>query len=199
MKTKFVLLLLCFSLASAMEAKAKTVLPDACGDDKIKFDVKTEKDQPAPSAPAPGKAQIAFVEDGDVRVGSFGHPIVRYGLDGTWVGANYGNSYFTVDVEPGVHHLCANWQSSNHALKKSVNAASFTAEPGKVYYFAVKTGYSGGGGGYVAPTMGANGAMTGGGMVQGAPGNVVFILTQLPEDEGKYRVKAWKLATWKTK
>jgi hypothetical protein len=28
--------------------------------------------------------------------------------------------------------------------------------------------------------------------------NKVFQFTQLSEDEGKYRIKAWKLATWKT-
>ena len=28
-----------------------TILPGACGDDKVTFDVRTQKDQPAPAAP----------------------------------------------------------------------------------------------------------------------------------------------------
>lgn len=197
MNPKLVLLLFCASLVTAAQAGAKTILPDACGDDSVKFDVKTEVNQAAPAPPTAGKAQIIFVEDGDARTGSFVHPIVRYGMDGSWVGANHGDSYFTVDVEPGTHHLCANWQSSNQTFKKSFDVASFAAEPGKVYYFVVKAGATGGGGGYVTPAMGSNGAMTRGGMVFGGALNINFNLTQLSEDEGKYRVKAWKLATWK--
>jgi hypothetical protein len=59
-------------------------------------------------------------------------------------------------------------------LKKSIDVASFTAEPGKVYYFAAQV--------TVIPTGGNN-------------ANYTFGLSQLDEDEGKYRVKAWKLAT----
>jgi hypothetical protein len=39
--------------------------------------------------------------------------------------------------------------------------------------------------------------MTGGGHVAGAPGIPTFDFGQLTEDEGKYRIKAWKLATSK--
>jgi hypothetical protein len=62
-------------------------------------------------------------------------------------------------------------------VEKNVDAASFTAEPGKVYYFAADV--------KVIPT-GDNTA------------NIIFTLLQLDEDKGKYRVKAWKLATWKS-
>ena len=46
----------------AVQARA-TTLPDACGDDKIKFDVKTEKSKTAPLPPAAGKAQIVFIDN----------------------------------------------------------------------------------------------------------------------------------------
>jgi len=29
--------------------------------------------------------------------------------------------------------------------------------------------------------------------------DITFALSQLDEDKGKYRIKAWKLATWKSK
>jgi len=69
-------------------------------------------------------------------IGPFMYATVRFGLDGAWAGANNNNSYFAVTVDPGVHHLCVSWQSTLRMLKKSIDVASFTAEPGKVYYFA---------------------------------------------------------------
>jgi hypothetical protein len=63
-------------------------------------------------------------------------------------------------------------------IKKNVDVASFTAEPGKVYYFAANV--------KVIPD-GKNNA------------TYDFSLSQLNDDEGQYRVKAWKLATSKPK
>jgi hypothetical protein len=117
---------------------------------------------------------------------------VRYGVDGNWAGANYGDSYFVLNVTPGIHHLCVNAQGD----KKAVGVTSFTAEAGKVYYYEASTTVTRSGGGMVT-THGPNGA-TGTGMAPGSV-NKVFQFNQLSEDEGKYRVKAWKLATWKSK
>ena len=173
MKPSLSALLFCASMVTAVQARA-TTLPDACGDDKIKFDVKTEKSKTAPLPPAAGKAQIVFIENENQMIGPFMYATVRFGLDGIWAGANNNNSYFTVTVDPGVHHLCASWQSTLRMLKKSIDVASFTAEPGKVYYFAANV--------KVIPT-GDNSA------------TYDFGLSQLDDDEGQYRVKAWKLAT----
>jgi hypothetical protein len=178
MNSRLAVLLLCASLLPAVQAKAKTILPDACGDDSVKFDVKTEKTQPAPTAPAAGKAQIVFIENENQMVGPFMYATVRFGLDGAWAGANNNNSYFTVTVDPGVHHLCASWQSALSRVKKNIDVASFTAEPGKIYYFAANV--------KVIPT-GDNNV------------NIEFNLSPLGDDEGQYRVKAWKFATSKPK
>jgi hypothetical protein len=177
-------------LALAPLTHAKTVLPDACGDESIKFDVTTQKDQPAPQPPPAGSAQIVFAEEQNART-SFHLVTARYGVDGNWVGANYGDSYFVVNVTPGVHHLCVNAQGD----KKAVGVTSFTAEAGKIYYYEASTTVTRSGGGMVT-TNGPNGPSTG-----MAPGSVNknFQFNQLSEDEGKYRIKAWKLATWKTK
>jgi len=190
MKSRVLLLLLCASLVPAVCARAKTILPDACGDESVKFDVDTLKNQPAPEPPPAGSAQIVFVEEQNARA-SFHLVTVRYGVDGNWVGANYGDSYFVLNVAPGVHHLCVNAQGD----KKAVGVTSFTAEAGKVYYYEASTTVTKTGGGMVT-THGANGAVRTG----MAPGSVdkFFQFTQLSEDEGKYRIKAWKLATWKT-
>ena len=99
---------------------------------------------------------------------------VRFGMDGAWVGANHSNSYFALPVDPGVHHLSASWQSSLGRLKKNVDLTSFTAESGQVYYFAAQV------------TVASRDSM-------------IFGLSQLNEDEGKYRVKLSKLSTSKPK
>jgi hypothetical protein len=191
MNPRLVVLLLCASLVPAVQARAKdkTILPDACGDDKVKFEVSTLKDQPAPEPPPAGSAQIIFVEEQNVK-GGFHFVTVRYGVDGNWVGANYGDSYFAVNVTPGIHHLCVNAQGD----KKAVGMTSFTAEAGKVYYYEASTTLTGSPGSMVT-THGANGA-TSTGMVPGSVSKF-FQFNQLSEDEGKYRIKAWKLATWK--
>jgi hypothetical protein len=177
MRTDLKVFLLCAALLFAVQARA-TVLPDACGDDKVNFDVSTQKNQPAPAPPVAGKAQIVFIENDDKEIGCIAlcEATTRVGMDGAWVGANNGNSYFVLAVDAGVHHLCASWQSALSMLKKNVDVVSFTAKPGKVYYFAAQIVDTGGK--EVPPTI---------------------ALSQLNEDEGKYRVKAWNLATWKSK
>lgn len=184
MKPRLVVLLLCASLIPAVQARA-TILPDACGDDGVKFSVKTEKSKATPAPPAEGKARIVFVENENQMIGLGMYATVRYGLDGNWAGANHSNSYFIVDVDPGVHHLCANWQSSLHMFNKGVDAVSITVESGKIYYFAANV--------TAESTRGYDTAGHGGGL------QYSFDFSQLTDDEGKYRVKAWKLATWKSK
>jgi hypothetical protein len=59
----------------------------------------------------------------------------KIGLDGGWVGANHGESYFYFSVDAGDHRLCAIWQSSLERYSRNASAISLTAEAGKVYYF----------------------------------------------------------------
>lgn len=126
-------------LAIGMQARG-TTLPDSCGSDKVQFEVTTAKHPPAPAPPAEGKAQIIFIEalDRNLACWSCGSPTSRYGMDGAWVGATQGNSYFTVDIAPGEHHLCMDWQSAFGRLRQKIGMAEITAEAGKVYYFEAK-------------------------------------------------------------
>jgi len=50
-------------------------------------------------------------------------------MDGAWVRANHGNSYFALSVEPGEHHVCVTLQSS--LVAQRVELAHFTAEAEK--------------------------------------------------------------------
>jgi hypothetical protein len=173
MKRGLSALVLCACLACAGRVRA-TTLPDSCGADNVNFDVKTEKSQAGPAGPAEGKAQIIFIENESQMIGLGMYATVRFGMDGAWVGANHGQSYFALTVDPGVHHLCASWQSSLRSVKKNVDLTSFTAEPGHVYYFAAQ-------------------------VTVASRDNMIFGLSQLNEDEGKYRVKESKLSTSKPK
>jgi hypothetical protein len=161
---------LCASLACAGRVWAAT-LPDSCGDDKVKFDVKTEVGQPPPAGPVEGTAKIVFIENQNQRIAPFHCSTVRFGMDGVWVGANKGDSYFALTVAPGVHHLCASWQSDLEKLKKDVKLTSFTAEPGQVYYFAAQ--------------------------IVASRDTLIFNFSELNEDEGKYQVKSLKLSAAK--
>jgi hypothetical protein len=122
-----------FALTSPVWAKD---LPDACGNETIHFIVTTSGNQPLPESPPPGKAQVIFIEtiDRDFCLGC-SDITTRVGIDGAWVGANKGKSHFSYNVEPGKHRICADWQ---RILFGQVSVDSFTAQPGKSYYFMVR-------------------------------------------------------------
>jgi hypothetical protein len=163
-------------LASTGRALAAP-LPASCGDPKIKFDVKTQKDKHPLAAPAPGKAQIVLLERENQMVVPFSSATVRFGLDGAWVGADYSNSYFALDVDPGEHHLCANWQATLLKVKNTTDLTSLTLEPGKVYYLAAHVTVTGSSG----------------------HANVEFGLAQVDPDEGKFWLTQSKHSTSKPK
>jgi len=85
-------------------------------------------------------AQIVFIENFEQNQGfCIGCKVTtRVGVDGAWVGANLGNSYFAYSVQPGEHHLCVDWQSNLGRLKQKVGLASLTAEAGRAYYYEIK-------------------------------------------------------------
>lgn len=136
---KFALIML-FVTATALAQNASTQATAApgCGDHGIKFSVKADKSQHPSAQLDKDKAIVYFMEDDD-SFESAPKPTTRLGVDGSWVGANHGDSYFYVSVEPGEHHLCASWQSFVVVGAKETSAAAhFTAEPGQTYYFRVR-------------------------------------------------------------
>jgi hypothetical protein len=129
-------LLVMFLAVSAFAQQELSGALAACGPKGSHFDVKRDESQHTLVQPGPGKARVYFLQDIGVEpcLGSCG--TTKIGLDGEWVGANQGNSYFSVSVDPGEHHVCANLhpQFSPH----TVAFAHFTAEAGKVYYFRTR-------------------------------------------------------------
>lgn len=184
MKFGFGVLLVCISLVSSEYIHA-TVLPDACGKGNVNFSVTTQPGAAAPDNPKTNEAQIVFIET--IEKEGMGLCIgcgvtTRFGVDGSWVGANNGGTYFVYDVPAGEHHLCANWQSRLSMFNKNVGVAEVNAEPGKVYYFEAKV---------VMKRFDAGNGMT-------DQTNRLY-LKQLSEDEGKYAVKISALSRSKPK
>jgi hypothetical protein len=184
MKVSLCVLLLAVALASTGQSGAAT-LPDACGNDNVQFDVTTKKHQPVPAPAEAGKSQIIFIEVLDKTWGCWdcGTPSARFGVDGAWVGATKGNSYFAIDVPPGEHHLCAGWQSAFGHLRQMVGMASLHAEAGKTYYFEAK--------------VRLHKHQYGTGTDSSAEMERKFDLLQVNEDEGKYRIRSSPLSTFK--
>ena len=132
---KAVLALIVFA-ASALGQGPSIRVPSACGIKDVTFDVKLDNTQRPPAQPESGKALVYFIQD-DGPWGVHQHYVLKIALDGAWVGAYKWNSYFTVSVKPGEHHVCAEVQS-NYAVGNLIALAHFTAEPGKVYYFRTR-------------------------------------------------------------
>jgi hypothetical protein len=127
--------------AFAQNNPTGTAVAPGCGAPDAKFDVKTGKEQHPTARPDHAKALVYFIED-DSDFDSTPKPTTRMGLDGRWVGATHGNSYFYISVDPGEHHLCASWQSTVILRQgHQTVAAHFTADPGGVYYFRVRNAW----------------------------------------------------------
>ena len=106
----------------------------ACGSKNVSFNVTLDKSHSSLPKAGPGKATVVFIQDFGARKFGIGvHVIGRVGVDGSWVGAIKDNSYLSVFLEPGEHHICVNLDSE--MLINPVEFAHFTAEAGNVYYF----------------------------------------------------------------
>jgi hypothetical protein len=116
------------AVAEDQAAAARAVA--GCGPSQVLFDVKTEDARHPVGQPENGKALVYFLVD------YVSAPTMRVGVDGKWVGANDGKSYFFFQAEPGEHNVCTEWQSST--FKKSSErigeALHVAFEPGKSYY-----------------------------------------------------------------
>jgi len=125
--------LLILALATPALALAQSSNPPAnCGPDGVQFKVTQDSTQHTPLPVDPGKARVYFVQD---QTKGSGNVTARIGIDGSWVGANNGNSWFSVPLEPGVHHICVNSEGGTSPHEYEVTV--FTAEEGRAYYFRI--------------------------------------------------------------
>jgi hypothetical protein len=59
-------------------------------------------------------------------------------VDGAWVGAVQGASWFSFTLPPGEHHMCVNWQSKLKGESSHYAFARFSVMAGYVYYYRVR-------------------------------------------------------------
>jgi len=171
MKHKLVLFACIFTLASV--ARASTVLPDSCGDAKTNFTIEKKKSDGKVPAPAEGKALLVLeypVIWTGVHLGTGGGDL-RVGMDGAWLGAAQSNSYFTVQIDPGEHHLCVTEAGAFGGVKKDgIAMAKVNAEAGKTYFYQYKLTFQ----------------------VQNKATARTFNFALADEDEGRFQVKSLK-------
>lgn len=123
-------------LAASALAQSPPALPTlACGPSNMSFKVKLDSSQHEMEPPETGKARIYFFQDAGTN-GTLGYPTVKIAMDGSWAGANHGNSYFSVSLAPGDHHICVTLQSS--LVAQRVELAHFTAEADASYYYRTR-------------------------------------------------------------
>jgi len=166
MRAKLFVLGLAVSLVFTAQSWASSPL-DSCGAKGASFQITKQKGDPVPNSPSPDKAMLIFVQRNERCVGC---SVTRMGVDGAWVGANKGDSYFAVAVAPGEHHVCANWGAPLARTESKIELTDFQAEAGKVYYFETDVESYGD---HSAPTM---------------------KLKQLSADEGAFLVSRSELA-----
>jgi len=134
-----VILLLLSTFAFAQDPAAASAAQSACGPQAINYDTKRDDTTHPAAQPEDGKALVYMIQDIGVNRCVGNCLSIRVGMDGTWIGANEHNSYFSFSVDPGEHHLCVNRQSHFKIASQMVALAHFTAEPGKTYYFRART------------------------------------------------------------
>jgi len=125
-----ILLVAFASLGFAQDHAPAVSARGGCGPSAGQFDVKADRKQHPVASPDAGKA-LAYVFE-DIERG----PTMRVGVDGAWIGANKGKSYFFFSVDPGDHQVCTNWQSGTfkETSKRIGSAMTLKAEAGKTYY-----------------------------------------------------------------
>jgi len=141
MRTLWVIGLAVGTLAAGMHAqsaKALRTAMSACGPRDEAFKVRLKPGGgPVPSTP--GKA-VVFVIGNSTHFGEGpGAPILRVGVDGSWVGAVKGSgwpSYVALLLTAGVHHFCAQWQGPGDATSVALNVLN--VQPGESYWLVAE-------------------------------------------------------------
>jgi len=118
-------------LAQNEAAAARTAA--GCGPSAEMFGVETTDLKHPVGQPEQGKALVYFFVD------SIYAQTMRVGVDGNWVGANDGKSYFFFQVAPGEHNVCTEGQSGT--FNKSGEAIHLAVEAGRTYYLRLNFGY----------------------------------------------------------
>lgn len=142
---KVALTIFFFAASALSQQKARFGQPvagtsPACGPAHVSFKVKLDDSQHTLLPPEPGKARIYFIHEVGIAKPIIGYPTSTFAIDGVWMGADHGDSYFSASLDPGEHHLCATLHSS---VVDDVELTHFVAEAGKTYFYRTRPAGSG--------------------------------------------------------
>jgi hypothetical protein len=132
-------------VAAAQDQSAVAAAEAACGQTNVEFRVTNDTGHPVPQ-PDAGKALVYVIEEQNLQ--AWRAQTTRVGMDGTWLGANRGNTYLFFPVDPGEHHFCVDWSSAGFE-RGLVSLTNLIAEPGKIYYLRARAT----GGRYTYPSL----------------------------------------------
>ena len=130
--------MLVFAACGVLRAQTtNAVLATSCGPLNEIFQVRKAADPKAPIM-TDRQAVIYFVQTQPRTCINDCSATVRVGLDGSWAGATRGNSFLSLAIPAGDHHVCSNWQKRIGKVEVKTQLTDFVAEPGKVYYFRTR-------------------------------------------------------------
>lgn len=136
MALRWGILLLPISLAAAAQ-NSRGPLPDACGTLPVSKHAISASSVTSSLQPAPGHALIVFVQTMETAGSVSLNAQLRVGMDGRWIAATNGQSWFAVNADPGMRHLCVYWPSKWGPDPTRTYANLVDAKPGNVYYFRI--------------------------------------------------------------
>jgi hypothetical protein len=106
-------------------------LPSACGSFGAHPSIRLQSYAKSLSPIPTGMARLVFVQ----QIGICPHcGVVRVALDGKWIGANKGDSWFAATIPPGEQHICVAWNAPFVKITNRIQLTELNAKPGKTYY-----------------------------------------------------------------
>lgn len=128
---------------SATTSLSGDLAPASCGPASESFHVVIDKTRQPNPTPVPTKAVVYFVQDDRFASSHRSYPIVKWAVDGSWLGATRHKALFHAALDPGDYRLCAAWQTSPKISKALIyGTAHLHAEAGRIYYFRAQNLYS---------------------------------------------------------
>lgn len=119
--------------AFGQDKAAMSAAEAACGPQDAQFEVTPDESRHPTQTPESNKALIYVVQ----RAAG----VMRFGVDGKWLGALKPGTYFFNSLDAGEHHLCV---AGRIALWKGLSLHSLNAKAGESYYFLVRVVAGGG-------------------------------------------------------
>ena len=109
-----------------------------CGPEKSKIVVHRDKNHHPTADTDSSHATVYIIQQDEFHAYVIGAFPTRYALDGQWFGGNSDNSYFYTSIDPGEHHMCAEWGVDFKHYARPFSLAKINLKSGETYYFRAR-------------------------------------------------------------